>query len=195
MNITFLIGNGFDINLGLKTRYVDFYDYYQKHASEHSMILQLIRDDKNKEKWADLELALGEKLKEINAVNVDSFMDAHAELDSLLIDYLEEEQKKYTIETMKDEIVTELIRSLQEFTEELSAEEQRSYQATFDADKNESLHYNFITFNYTDILDEIIKKVKSTKPDLGTHRAINGLSKKRTLGEGLIKARYCSRCK
>lgn len=28
MNITFLIGNGFDINLGLKTRYVDFYDFY-----------------------------------------------------------------------------------------------------------------------------------------------------------------------
>ena len=28
MNITYIIGNGFDINLGLKTRYVDFYKWY-----------------------------------------------------------------------------------------------------------------------------------------------------------------------
>ena len=28
MNIVFLIGNGFDLNLGLKTRYRNFYDYY-----------------------------------------------------------------------------------------------------------------------------------------------------------------------
>ena len=28
MNITYLIGNGFDLNLGLRTRYTDFYDYY-----------------------------------------------------------------------------------------------------------------------------------------------------------------------
>lgn len=28
MKITFLIGNGFDINLGLKTKYSEFLDYY-----------------------------------------------------------------------------------------------------------------------------------------------------------------------
>ena len=35
MNITFLIGNGFDINLGLKTRYTNFYPYYlEKYPEE-----------------------------------------------------------------------------------------------------------------------------------------------------------------
>ena len=33
LNITFLIGNGFDIGLGLKTRYKDFYKYYCKPYS------------------------------------------------------------------------------------------------------------------------------------------------------------------
>ena len=28
MNVTFLVGNGFDINLGLKTKYTDFYPSY-----------------------------------------------------------------------------------------------------------------------------------------------------------------------
>ena len=30
MKITFLIGNGFDINLGLKTKYKEFVNYYKK---------------------------------------------------------------------------------------------------------------------------------------------------------------------
>ena len=30
MNITFLIGNGFDIGLGMPTRYEDFYEHYCK---------------------------------------------------------------------------------------------------------------------------------------------------------------------
>ena len=28
MNVTFLIGNGFDLGIGLKTAYSDFYDIY-----------------------------------------------------------------------------------------------------------------------------------------------------------------------
>lgn len=31
MNITFLIGNGFDLNLKLNTQYSDFYKYYIKN--------------------------------------------------------------------------------------------------------------------------------------------------------------------
>ena len=34
MNITFFIGNGFDLNLGLKTGYKSFYEYYTKACPE-----------------------------------------------------------------------------------------------------------------------------------------------------------------
>ena len=37
MNIVYLIGNGFDINLGLNTRYCDFYKYYlESQQSDNS---------------------------------------------------------------------------------------------------------------------------------------------------------------
>ena len=39
MNITFLIGYGFELNIGLKIRYKVFYDCYQNHASDSSVIL------------------------------------------------------------------------------------------------------------------------------------------------------------
>ena len=33
MNVLYLIGNGFDLRLGLPTRYEDFLDYYEKRCS------------------------------------------------------------------------------------------------------------------------------------------------------------------
>ena len=52
MNITYIIGNGFDVNLGLKTRYQDFYDYYQNQPSPSEEVKQLkAHIDRNKENW------------------------------------------------------------------------------------------------------------------------------------------------
>ena len=38
MDVVFLLGNGFDINIGMKTRYCDFYDYYFKQISLNDII-------------------------------------------------------------------------------------------------------------------------------------------------------------
>ena len=52
--ITFFIGNGFDINIGLKTKYKDFYQYYWlKMANKKSTRAQTING--NSEKCAELE--------------------------------------------------------------------------------------------------------------------------------------------
>lgn len=40
MNVTFLLGNGFDLNLGLLTSYKDFYSYYTK-KSQTILLLNL----------------------------------------------------------------------------------------------------------------------------------------------------------
>ena len=41
MNIVYIIGNGFDLNLDMKTRYTDFYEYYKSIKSDKSSIKQL----------------------------------------------------------------------------------------------------------------------------------------------------------
>ncbi len=41
MNILYILGNGFDINLGLKTRYSDFYKYYIGIESKDENIRKL----------------------------------------------------------------------------------------------------------------------------------------------------------
>ena len=40
MALTYVIGNGFDINLGLKTKYSDFYDHYLKQDSPNGNLLR-----------------------------------------------------------------------------------------------------------------------------------------------------------
>ena len=63
----YLIGNGFDLNLGLKSSYNDFYGFYKIQESD-SYPVKNFKDNisNNIDKWSDLELALGEYTKEIN---------------------------------------------------------------------------------------------------------------------------------
>lgn len=61
MQILYLIGNGFDVNLGMKTKYTDFYKFYQEIETE-STILKNLKKNINRKviTWSDLELRLGE---------------------------------------------------------------------------------------------------------------------------------------
>lgn len=67
MNITFMIGNGFDLNLGLKTGYGDFTKIYVEPKAgdcpviakfKHQLSIDFIEGN-----WSDLELYLGEYSK------------------------------------------------------------------------------------------------------------------------------------
>ena len=77
MNVLYLIGNGFDLRLGLPTRYVDFLEYYKgqtpklgtgrgqqeeaiKKYKERFFAEMAEREGRGEEQWKDLEIALGE---------------------------------------------------------------------------------------------------------------------------------------
>ena len=61
MSTLFLIGNGFDLNCGMKTAYRDIYPGYVKEPSESNIIFNFkksIAEDINT--WGDFELAMAE---------------------------------------------------------------------------------------------------------------------------------------
>ena len=87
MNVLFVIGNGFDLQLGLPTSYRDFYKYYCRITSFREPISQLKNDIKeNYENWSDLELSLGKYTGKIT--NLKDFTDAYDDIQSKLRDYL-----------------------------------------------------------------------------------------------------------
>lgn len=60
MNITLILGNGFDINLGLPTQYSYFYKYYLSLKSDNKERLIKKELKENLPNWADLEMQLGQ---------------------------------------------------------------------------------------------------------------------------------------
>ena len=65
MNITFLIGNGFDRNLGLKTAYSDFVSYYKGlDTTDETLIKFHEHINENEELWSSAEEEIGKYTKE-----------------------------------------------------------------------------------------------------------------------------------
>ncbi len=168
MNITFFIGNGFDINLGLKTRYENFYPYFIEKSSETNMIRAWL--EKDELLWADLEAKLGEKLENVKENERDKFYQDKAELDQLLLAYLEQEQGRISMQNKEQEIADVFAKSLNEYHKELKAVEQASITSTYNTYSRDDFRYCFICFNYTDTLDQIVNITRKLKSPIATHQ-------------------------
>lgn len=162
MNITFLVGNGFDINLGLKTRYTDFYPFYL--SKKHDDIISRAIAN-NYERWADLELALGQLLKEISPEQIDEFLDSKANLELDLAEYLRLEQQR--IDVTSTTIQNEFQKNITGFYNEFPANEKFKFLG-WQKQIASAIFYQFISFNYTNSLDRIVDLAKQKK-QFGSH--------------------------
>ena len=67
MNVTFLIGNGFDLQVGLRTRYIDFYKVYIVPNEKDSPAIlkfkeQILKDEAHGwRNWSDFELGMAQQ--------------------------------------------------------------------------------------------------------------------------------------
>lgn len=157
MNITFLVGNGFDINLGLDTKYTDFYPYYcgKKH---NDMLGKAIAD--NYECWADLEAELGRFLSCVNPNQIDEFLDSKATLEADLANYLLLEEER--LDLSKANVINTFQKNLSEFYSEFSSRERGNYQ-NWSKQISDRIRYQFISFNYTSALDRIVSEARGIK--------------------------------
>ena len=170
MNITFLIGNGFDINLGLKTRYTNFYPYYLEKYPEE-MIAKFISQDKNYENWADLELGLGDMLEFISKDKSEEFLDSKGVLEECLTEYLKNQNVLFEIRNL-EKATEKFKKNIINFSDEFNDEEKEKYKSTISTYRNE-INFSFITFNYTDALDRIIEECQKDTNVIGYFKDSN----------------------
>lgn len=163
MNITFLIGNGFDINIGLNTRYIDFYPYYlsKKHGD---IISEAVANDYDH--WADLELELGRLLRNVAPEQINEFLDSKAILESDLADYLRSEQQRIDVPSVTSQ--KEFQNNITAFYNEFSSKDKREF-LQWSNHVGSSIIYQFISFNYTNVLDSIVELAKRNN-QFGTHK-------------------------
>lgn len=166
MNITFLIGNGFDLNLKLNTRYSDFYKYYIENDPE-DLLSKSIKSDY--EMWSDLEVGLGEFLINIDESQIDEFLDSKSTLERMLSEYLTLENQRISFKDEKA-IAEEFKKKILNFFSDFNSLDKDHYHQVVGATK-ETINYNFITFNYTSVLDEIVAASQKNCKPFGNHTA------------------------
>jgi hypothetical protein len=163
MKIVYFIGNGFDVNLNLKTKYTEFYKHYLDIESKSEPIMKLKKEIENEKTWADLELALGEYTFKIKSKN--EFIEVFEDIGDSLADYLKvQEEKVDSIEIEKDKFFEHL-----SFPERSLPLAQKNLVKNLRAKwKNHQWNTHVITLNYTKTFEKLIGNEK-TPLKIGTH--------------------------
>lgn len=173
MNILFLLGNGFDLNIGLRTSYKDFYTYYKKESSKSDKIKQLKEDILDDfENWSDLELSFGKYTNKINTLK--EFDEIFEDIVEKLSDYLSGEEKQINVASLKinkENLFNNLI-----YPERTLIEVNRNILENYKNKWNNSQwNVNIITFNYTKSLEKLLD-YKDSRMNLQANKYLQGIT-------------------
>jgi hypothetical protein len=159
-NITFLIGNGFDVNLGLKTRYTDFYEYYFKSV-DNSDVSDCVKRfakkiEKNYETWSDFESAFGKNIEGTQFEVRDILYHFNTEFSN----YLEKQEKlcQYDDENISTNFRMFLTNSYKQLEQWDRIIFEDFFNTIGSISSKEDISIYFVDFNYTTVLDNLVKK-------------------------------------
>lgn len=162
MNITFLVGNGFDLNLGLRTSYADFLSWYMQRPSNDPVISKFRSNlsETSSLWWSDAERAMGQYVGSYYPANLNDYYRVIRDFKIELARYLEEEEKKCSYSSKKT-----IAKKTRDFLVKFSTEIMPNHGATLHSCSQKPV-YNFINFNYTKTLDNILSCTRDVYPDM-----------------------------
>lgn len=164
MKVTYILGNGFDLNFGLKSSYHDFYKYYVQQDCESDAVDSLKKrlrtylnegNENNEENinWSDLELALGKYTTEVESVA--EYILLLRDINKHLNTYLTLQNKLFNPEEgLLESIVKDFmvpVRYLYGDGREFIEQDWSEW-----IQNGHEPEYNVLTFNYTLIAEQII---------------------------------------
>lgn len=173
MNITFLVGNGFDISAGIDTSYSGFYKWYcEQRKNEGGPEPGWVQDFKNdilkdmkkppeERMWSDFEWGLGDYVQKFDADTMYQFVDCYEDAVANLQKYIEL-QMECKVRDLSSQQIESFSRGLLYFTSELSEASKEATKGMLPPQINQDVWFNFISFNYTDVLDKFVQAVSNT---------------------------------
>lgn len=154
MTITFILGNGFDIQLGLLTRYSDFLQEYTKppwSGSDNIIKFKKYLSQKNvQELWSDAEIAMGKHLGQFSDATIQLYNERVLNFESNMVKYLKQQQER-CFYSEKEQIAARFKGFLFKSFNEVLTNRKDDLNDLL----NDTRIYNFITFNYTNLLEQI----------------------------------------
>ena len=159
-NVTFLIGNGFDLACGLKTRFIDMYPAYTQTVSANSAIKQFKTDITNDgslhfERWSDFEMGLAGYAQ--NWHSEEEMLTCIEDFTTFMIQHISKEQRDFSAmltARVKDFTSQEILDSTRTFYRGLPHND--PVHRIDDLLSDETVNLFFLSFNYTSILDGLL---------------------------------------
>jgi len=163
--VLFIVGNGFDLNIGLKTGFNDVFKWYKNlnSNSDEAYIKEFISElEQNPILWSDYEKQLGRHTLIFNKNNLNIFNDQVESFRKALISKLKFEQNRIVIPSKRKHIISEFfIKSITGFYHFLPKTSRDTLSSLLSLSHNNlKFEYNFLTFNYTNTLERLLNFVK-----------------------------------
>lgn len=152
-----MIGNGFDLNCGMHTRYKDMYSGYVASSSSSEIITQFksaISSDIPT--WGDFELSMADYAKTLK--NEAEFMECVRDFSVYMSDYLLEEVNSFyqlmNNSDIRKSVISEMRDSVHAFYKGITHNLDAIIQSRVSINKPA---YRVISFNYTNVFDSLFK--------------------------------------
>jgi hypothetical protein len=176
--ITYMIGNGFDVGVGLDTRYSDFLKYYLGKVSPDAKIQRgknIIKKQMsiNTDTWADMEVALGTLPTLFNAPNVHvTFRLLYEDIVNELSCYLLAQEQKINfnrfVDLIANDFTSAIIRPYTFLQKEHARGDARPWQQLME----KTVDFAFLSFNYTRVFDQCIDILKRNEARRDNSQAV-----------------------
>lgn len=172
MNITFLVGNGFDIHMGLATAYSEVKSHYIKLEKDDLRLQAFQRSmSENGSYWSNFELALGQYTEKFQEDSQADYLFCLEDFTEELIAYLQIQEARIDYELCAEEIQKEFIRSISEYIASIPNRSKKDLNAIIA--NNGGVVFRFASFNYTHILDKCLQLSFGNDTIVGNHK-MNG---------------------
>ena len=161
--ITFIIGNGFDLRIGLNTRYTDFYKEYIANKSNDNDLIQhfkktILQDEELEwSNWSDFEIGMGRQ-SEFFKGNASDFLTCFDDFVTNFNEYLKNVCASINWSFVNSAIIKEFVDSLICFREYINSSDRNSLAQSVKCAQGGGGEINFLQLNYTDVFDELIQK-------------------------------------
>ena len=120
-------------------------------------ILSDIPDDEKT--WADFELGMGKYTENFTKETVGQFLECLDDAQENIRKYLLEQESLFDITQCTDKSIAALKKSIWNFYDEITDREKAEIKSMLDNIAGQDREISFITFNYTDTLERILKVI------------------------------------
>ena len=177
MRITWIAGNGFDLNLGLSTGYADFRErvYFSDSLASNYRNDLLSRLESSEyvassdlcaiDLWCDLERLLGRVTELYAPDEFDLFSDTFEEMENLLVEYVRGQEARMP-EQLPAACVEEFVDSIGRFDKRMVYRDRHSFDSE---NRQETISHHFISLNFTNALERFVDAAGQTEGNLFNH--------------------------